>query len=134
MDNHSSATNETGSGNIQTKSSSVAGVLNLLLGVLGIHNFYLGKIKTAVVELIIGVGMYSIPFLTTTIPAWATPVFDIYAILIGIEGVLILTGRATSPKYKISEPSKNWHKVLLIILLVIKMVLNLIVMIHSLAG
>ncbi len=36
-----------------TKSKIIAGILGILLGALGIHNFYLGKTKRALIQLLV---------------------------------------------------------------------------------
>ncbi|MBP2411928.1 TM2 domain-containing membrane protein YozV [Arthrobacter stackebrandtii] len=61
------------------KSKVVAGVLGILLGSLGIHNFYLGYNKKALIQLLVSV--LSFGFL-----AWAIGIWGL------IEGILILVG------------------------------------------
>ena len=61
------------------KSKVVAGVLGILLGFLGIHNFYLGYNKKALIQLLVSV--LSFGFL-----AWAIGIWGL------IEGILILVG------------------------------------------
>lgn len=61
------------------KSKVVAGILGILLGGLGIHNFYLGKNKFALIQLLVSVVSFGTlyPFMA----AWGL-----------VEGVLILVG------------------------------------------
>lgn len=68
------------------KSKIIAGVLGILLGSLGIHNFYLGYNTKAIIQLLISViSLGTLAF----IPAiWGL-----------IEGVLIL----------VSQPGTEWH-------------------------
>ena len=61
------------------KSKVVAGVLGILLGSLGIHNFYLGYNKKALIQLLVSV--LSFGFL-----AWAIGIWGL------VEGILILVG------------------------------------------
>lgn len=63
----------------EQKSKVVAGVLGILLGTLGIHNFYLGKTKIALIQLLVSV----ISFGTL---AWAIGIWGL------VEGILILVG------------------------------------------
>lgn len=69
------------------KSKVVAGVLGILLGSLGIHNFYLGNTTRGIIQLLIS--LLSVGFL-----AWAVAIWGI------VEGILIL----------ISKPGEAWHK------------------------
>lgn len=61
------------------KSRVAAGVLGILLGSLGVHNFYLGYTGKAVAQLLITV-------LTCGIGAAATGIWGL------VEGIMILTG------------------------------------------
>jgi hypothetical protein len=61
------------------KSRVAAGVLALLLGTLGIHNFYLGRTGIAVLQLLLS--LLSLGFLAPVVALWAL-----------IEGILILVG------------------------------------------
>lgn len=61
------------------KSKMVAGILGILLGSLGVHNFYLGYTGKAVAQLLIAL-------LTCGIGAAATGIWGL------IEGIMILTG------------------------------------------
>ena len=63
----------------EQKSKVVAGILGILLGTLGIHNFYLGKTKIALIQLLVSV--LSFGFL-----AWAIGIWGL------VEGILILVG------------------------------------------
>ena len=72
---------------VSQKSKIVAGILGILLGGLGIHNFYLGFTKKALIQLLITV--LSVGFLS-----WVSAIWGL------IEGVLIL----------ISKPGEQWHR------------------------
>lgn len=63
----------------EQKSKVVAGILGILLGGLGIHNFYLGKNKNALIQLLVSV--LSIGFLYPVMAIWGL-----------VEGILILIG------------------------------------------
>ena len=63
----------------EQKSKVVAGILGILLGSLGIHNFYLGKTKIALIQLLASV--ISLGLLAPFIGIWGL-----------IEGILILVG------------------------------------------
>lgn len=63
----------------QQKSKVAAGVLGILLGSLGIHNFYLGYTGKAIAQLLI-------TLLTCGIGAVATSIWGL------VEGIMILTG------------------------------------------
>ncbi|WP_115728037.1 TM2 domain-containing protein [Actinomyces culturomici] len=69
------------------KSKIIAGILGIILGAFGVHNFYLGRTTRAVVQLVISlVSFGSLSF----IPAiWGL-----------VEGILIL----------ISQPGTEWHR------------------------
>lgn len=69
---------------VEQRSRIAAGVLGILLGSLGVHNFYLGKIGLAVAQLLITV--LSLGLLSFVSGIWGL-----------IEGILILTG---SPNYR----------------------------------
>ncbi|WP_084627001.1 TM2 domain-containing protein [Pseudoclavibacter soli] len=73
-----------GPGATDQRSRVAAGVLGILLGSLGVHNFYLGKIGIAVAQLLITV--LSLGVLSFVSGVWGL-----------IEGILILTG---SPNYR----------------------------------
>jgi TM2 domain-containing membrane protein YozV len=64
------------------KSRIAAGLLAILLGTLGIHNFYLGRTGIAVLQLLLSV--LSLGFLAGGVALWAL-----------IEGILILCGSAS---------------------------------------
>ncbi len=64
---------------VQQKSKIVAGILGILLGSFGIHNFYLGYTGKAVAQLLI-------TLLTCGIGAVATSIWGL------VEGIQILTG------------------------------------------
>ncbi|WP_425865133.1 NINE protein [Arthrobacter sp. TWP1-1] len=63
----------------EQKSKVVAGILGILLGSLGIHNFYLGKTKIALIQLLVSV--ISLGTLAPFMGIWGL-----------IEGILILVG------------------------------------------
>ncbi|MFT4088705.1 MAG: TM2 domain-containing protein [Gordonia sp. (in: high G+C Gram-positive bacteria)] len=69
------------------KSKLVAGILGILLGAFGVHNFYLGYTGKAIAQLLITV--LSLGFLSFISAIWGL-----------IEGVLIL----------VSKPGTDWHK------------------------
>ncbi len=64
----------------EQKSKVVAGILGILLGSLGIHNFYLGKNKIALIQLLVSV--VSFGFLAPFMGIWGL-----------VEGILILVGQ-----------------------------------------
>lgn len=63
----------------QRKSKVAAGVLGILLGFLGVHNFYLGYTGKAIAQLLI-------TLLSCFILSWASWIWGL------VEGILILTG------------------------------------------
>ncbi len=67
-------------GMLSDKSKLVAGLLAIFLGSLGIHNFYLGQTKRALIQLLVSVLTCGIG--ATAIGIWAL-----------IEGIFILIGR-----------------------------------------
>ena len=67
------------------KSKIVAGILGILLGSLGIHNFYLGFTKKAVIQLIL------------TLLVFTSFISAIWGL---VEGILIL----------VSKPGEQWHR------------------------
>lgn len=69
------------------KSKVVAGILGILLGAFGVHNFYLGKTKVAVTQLLITI--ISLGFLSPISAIWGL-----------VEGIFIL----------ISQPGTEWHQ------------------------
>lgn len=72
-------TNVPNNGNVQQKSKIAAGILGILLGSLGVHNFYLGYTGKAVAQLL----------LTIFTCGLLAPVSSIWGL---IEGIMILTG------------------------------------------
>lgn len=81
-----------------SKSKVVAGILAIILGQFGVHNFYLGNTKRAVIQLCVSLGGYilgtvlavfCIGFLLYLAPA-AMGVWGI------VEGIQILTGKVTT--------------------------------------
>lgn len=67
-----------------TKSKAVAGVLGILLGTLGIHNFYLGYTGKAITQLLITVLSFGMLAFVSSI--WGV-----------VEGIMILTAAPGSP-------------------------------------
>lgn len=78
----------------QNKSKIAAGLLGIFLGSLGIHNFYLGFTKKAVLQLCLTIGGYVLGFIGSFILVGA--IFFLVPAGIGIwgliEGIMILTG------------------------------------------
>lgn len=72
---------------VAQKSKLAAGILGILLGCIGVHNFYLGNNGKAVVQLLIT--MLSFGSLAVVSAVWGL-----------IEGILIL----------LSQPGEKWHK------------------------
>ena len=68
--------------NPNAKSKIAAGILGILLGWLGIHNFYLGFTGKAAGQLVLGL----LGFLTFGITTWAAAIWGL------VEGIMILTG------------------------------------------
>lgn len=66
------------------KSKLVAGLLGIFLGTLGIHNFYLGYTKKAIIQLVVSLvgGLVTCGIATIAIEIWAL-----------VEGIMILTGK-----------------------------------------
>ncbi|MGA7205186.1 MAG: NINE protein [Specibacter sp.] len=64
---------------VEQKSKVVAGILGILLGSLGIHNFYLGKTRNGLIQLLVSV--LSLGLLAPFMAIWGL-----------IEGILILVG------------------------------------------
>lgn len=64
------------------KSKVVAGILGILLGSLGIHNFYLGYTTKGIIQIVLTVA----GFLTCGITSAASAVWGL------VEGILILVG------------------------------------------
>lgn len=72
---------------VNRKSKIAAGVLGILLGGFGIHNFYLGFTGKAVAQLLITV-------LSIGMLSWVSAIWGL------VEGILIL----------VSKPGNQWHK------------------------
>ncbi len=68
---------------VEQKSKVVAGVLGILLGSLGIHNFYLGNTTRGILQIVVTLVTCGIGGI------WG-----------GIEGILIL----------VSKPGTSWHQ------------------------
>ena len=67
---------------VSDKSKTTAGILGILIGTLGIHNFYIGKTGRGIAQLLIS--LLSLGFLAFFVWIWAV-----------IESVGILQGNAT---------------------------------------
>ena len=67
----------------EQKSKIVAGLLGIFLGLLGIHNFYLGFTNKALIQLLVSIigGLVTCGIATFGIGIWGL-----------VEGILILTG------------------------------------------
>lgn len=67
----------------QQKSKVAAGVLGILLGTLGIHNFYLGYTGKAIAQILISLigGVFTCGIASAAVSIWGL-----------VEGILILTG------------------------------------------
>jgi len=65
----------------EQKSKVVAGILGILLGSLGIHNFYLGYTTKALIQLLVSVLLSWTVIAPTAMAVWGL-----------IEGIMILTG------------------------------------------
>lgn len=84
MTYNNASANPVGSGG---KSKIAAGILGILLGGLGIHNFYLGFTGKGIAQLLIT--LLSVGFLS-----WVSAIWGL------VEGILIL----------VSKPGEKWHK------------------------
>lgn len=82
-----STNNFSNSGAVVPKSKVAAGVLGILVGGLGIHNFYLGYNGKGIAQLLIT--LVSFGFLS-----WVSVIWGL------IEGILIL----------VSKPGEQWHR------------------------
>lgn len=91
---------EAGAAEVSEKSRLAATLLAFFLGQFGIHRFYLGKVGTAAVMLILG------------ILGWATVWFGVGAIFLVVVGVWALVdfifAVAGLTKDKEGRPIKNW--------------------------
>lgn len=69
--------------NPNAKSKLAAGLLAIFLGAFGVHNFYLGYTKKAVIQLVVSLvgGIFTCGIATLGIEIWAF-----------VEGIMILTG------------------------------------------
>lgn len=67
----------------QQKSKIAAGVLGIVIGAFGIHNFYLGYTKKALIQLLVSLlgGMLTCGLATLAMEIWGL-----------VEGIQILTG------------------------------------------
>lgn len=73
--------------NANSKSKIAAGLLAIFLGVYGVHNFYLGYTKKAVIELVVTlVGMVLSCVIIGIIPIVVVAIYTL------IEGIMIFTG------------------------------------------
>ena len=77
------------------KSKIVAGLLGIFLGCYGAHNFYLGKTKRAVTQLVLSVGglilyMIGIIAFTALVTASSSYGLAIFFLILGIVGILLV--------------------------------------------
>ena len=79
VNTNSAETGNTNDGNKNAKSKVGAGIMGILLGAFGVHNFYLGYTGKAVAQLLI----------TVLSCGCLSPVSGIWGL---IEGIMILTG------------------------------------------
>ena len=73
---------------VKPKSKMVAGLLAIFLGTLGIHNFYLGYTKKAVIQLVVTI----VGIILSCIIIGAFVVFGVWIWAI-VEAVYIFTGK-----------------------------------------
>ncbi|MCL2099845.1 MAG: NINE protein [Oscillospiraceae bacterium] len=78
------------------KSKMTAGLFALLLGSVGVHNFYLGYTSKAVVQLVVTVLSWILSPFTCFISLIAWVGIEVWAV---VEGVFILTGKITHDKH-----------------------------------
>lgn len=73
-----------------SKSKLVAGLLGILLGTLGIHNFYLGFTKRGILQLLLATigGFITCGIATSAVAVWGL-----------IEGIMILTGKVQTDAF-----------------------------------
>ena len=73
------------------KSRMLAGLLALLCGPYGVHNFYLGNIDKAVAQLILSlIGIFTSWLVIGIVPLMAATIWAI------VEGILLFTGKITA--------------------------------------
>ena len=73
-----------------SKSKVVAGLLGIFLGSFGVHNFYLGYTKKAVIQLVVTIVCILLAACTFGITALGNLGISIWAL---IEGIMILVGK-----------------------------------------
>lgn len=73
----------------EQKSKLAAGLLGIFLGGFGVHNFYLGYMTKAIIQVCMGAGGFLLSFLTCGITAFATLAAGIWGL---VEGIMILSG------------------------------------------
>ncbi len=81
-------------GQAVNKSRLTAGLFGIILGGFGVHNFYLGYTNKAIIQLVLGLSGFFLPFLFRGFgyytgygfPLWISAVWGL------IEGIMILTG------------------------------------------
>lgn len=80
---------------MEQKSKMVAGLLGIFLGAFGVHNFYLGFTKKAVIQLCVslGGGLITCGIATIAIEIWGL-----------IEGIFILTNKPGYDKDAAGNP------------------------------
>lgn len=74
----------------EPKSKMVAGLLAIFLGTYGVHNFYLGFTKKAVIQLVVSLAGLLLSLCTIGISCAATVGIAVWAI---VEGIQIFTGK-----------------------------------------
>jgi len=81
---HQQPIRQGGQGGAEQKSKLVAGLLGIFLGAFGIHNFYLGYQKKALIQVLVSTigGIITCGIATFAIEIWGL-----------VEGIMILTGK-----------------------------------------
>lgn len=74
----------------QAKSKLVAGLLGIFLGGFGVHNFYLGYTKKAIIQVSVWGGCFLLAFCTLGITSLGCFGIAIWGL---VEGIMILTGK-----------------------------------------
>lgn len=77
-------------GEVAVKSKIAAGLLGIFLGSFGVHNFYLGYMKRAVVQLVSVLGSYIIYFTAFFSAAFSAPYLSDSAVVGLILGLFLL--------------------------------------------
>ena len=74
--------------NHRMRSRQLAGVLAIFTGIFGVHNFYLGKIASGVVELVV-TGLFALIF-CNRILLWMPYMLIVPCVYAAIRGILLL--------------------------------------------